>query len=250
MRIIVLIFIFLGVLKNDVKSQDRISINQDLELKTLSDSVFVYTSFFTDPKFGRFGSNGLLLIANGEALMIDTPMEVEQTKILVDYLKDSMNVTLTSFIGGHYHNDCIGGLSYLNTLGVKSLVGSLTYGFCDSLYLSMPTAYFKDSSHFYFHEIPVYCVFLGAGHTPDNILVYIPSYKILFGGCMVKSVESKGLGNIREANLVEWKQTLQKVSITFPDANIVIPGHGDFGSMVLVNHTLNLLDQQLSVKVE
>ena len=58
---------------------------------------------------------------------------------------------------------------------------------------------------------------------------------------MVKSMNSSGLGNLSDANTQQWPLTLQKVKNKFPEAEIVIPGHGAFGGTELIDHTLNLL---------
>jgi len=41
----------------------------------------------------------------------------------------------------------------------------------------------------------------GGGHTADNIVLWFPSKKILFGGCMLKDSNSKSLGNLSDAKL-------------------------------------------------
>lgn len=58
--------------------------------------------------YGRFPSNGLIVIKNGQALMIDTPMDNDKTEQLTKYLKDSMSVDLAKLIIGHFHDDCMG----------------------------------------------------------------------------------------------------------------------------------------------
>jgi glyoxylase-like metal-dependent hydrolase (beta-lactamase superfamily II) len=87
----------------------------------------------------------------------------------------------------------------------------------------------------------VECFYPGAAHSPDNIIAWVPSEKILFGGCMVKSNQSTGLGNIADADLKLWPQTIKKIISSYPDAEIVIPGHGNFGDKSLLLHSLKLL---------
>jgi metallo-beta-lactamase class B len=85
------------------------------------------------------------------------------------------------------------------------------------------------------------CHFLGGGHSADNIVVWIPSEKILFAGCMVKDINSKGLGNLSDAKLDEWYPTIQKVTAKFSNVKVVIPGHGQIGGKELLEHTSKLL---------
>ena len=44
----------------------------------------------------------------------------------------------------------------------------------------------------------------GPTHTYDNLVVYIPSKKILFGGCMVLSSDTEKVGYIKDGNIEEW----------------------------------------------
>ena len=107
----------------------------------------------------------------------------------------------------------------------------------------VPRHGFTDSLRLVLGGETVECHYLGGGHTADNIVVWIPSEKILFAGCMVKDVHSKGLGNLSDANLEEWLPTVQKVTARFPDACIVIPGHGQIGGKEILVHTSKLLKE-------
>jgi hypothetical protein len=60
---------------------------------------------------------------------------------------------------------------------------------------------------------------------------------------MVKDIHAKGLGNPADAVVKEWSQTIQKVVEKFPDAKIVIPGHGQIGGKELLTHTQKLLSE-------
>jgi len=55
----------------------------------------------------------LIFIKNGKALLIDTLVSNDQTNQMHNFLKESMNVEITKVIVGHYHDDCMGGLEYV-----------------------------------------------------------------------------------------------------------------------------------------
>ncbi|MBN1650541.1 MAG: CfiA family subclass B1 metallo-beta-lactamase, partial [Bacteroidales bacterium] len=78
----------------------------------------------------------------------------------------------------------------------------------------------------------------------DNITVWIPGKKILFGGCLIKSIDSKGLGNLSDAVVNDWDMTVEKVMKKYPEIKTVIPGHGDFGGTELLTHTIELVDKE------
>jgi metallo-beta-lactamase class B len=71
-------------------------------------------------------------------------------------------------------------------------------------------------------------------------VAWIPSKKVLFAGCMVKSLNARNIGNIEDADLNAYPITLRKVKETFPDAKIVVPGHGRLGGLDLIDHTIRL----------
>ena len=84
----------------------------------------------------------------------------------------------------------------------------------------------------------------GHGHALDNIVVWIPKYKILYGGCIIKSLESVGVGNTDDANVIEWKESVKKIEVKYDDVKIVVPGHGLFGNNELIEHTINLIEEK------
>jgi glyoxylase-like metal-dependent hydrolase (beta-lactamase superfamily II) len=80
----------------------------------------------------------------------------------------------------------------------------------------------------------------GPSHSKDNLVVYFPDKKLLFGGCAVKSIQSKNLGFTGDAVLSEWPKSLNRVLKRYNDALLVVPGHGEIGGLELLKHTLEM----------
>jgi metallo-beta-lactamase class B len=237
-----LLNIFLLIITFTLSAQERSRyvVNEDIHLDQIHDSVYLHLTWDTLDSFGRFSSNGIVLIKNGEALMIDTPMDNGKTEILVNYIKDSLKANVKMLLIGHYHDDCLGGLKYLHGLNVKSVANIRTAEKCKELGLPVPSETFDKSLELNFNGEKIVCNFFGGGHTPDNITVWIPARRILFGGCLVKSYDSKNLGNIADAVISDWADTVSKLKETYKDAQIVIPGHGKVGGTELLTHTIEL----------
>ncbi|MCT4645297.1 MAG: subclass B1 metallo-beta-lactamase, partial [Carboxylicivirga sp.] len=72
---------------------------------------------------------------------------------------------------------------------------------------------------------------------------WLPKQKILFGGCLIKSIHSKGLGNLSDAVVDDWDTTVEQLMFAYPDAKIVIPGHGNYGDAELLSHTIVLVKE-------
>lgn len=102
--------------KKKLASEDEIFIDKDIQLIHLKDSVFVHIIWHSLSKFGRFSSNGLIIVKGGEAIMVDTPMDNDKTERLYSYLKDKMNIKVCRLISGHFHDDCMGGIDFLHTI--------------------------------------------------------------------------------------------------------------------------------------
>lgn len=237
-HILSLIFLLVSV---NLFASGNIKINDDLELVKISDDAYIHVSWFDLPKYGHFPSNGLIYISGGRAILLDTPMSDSLSKVLVDYIRDTMHLQIVNFIPNHWHDDCTEGLKYINELNIQSLSNKLTHDILIEKGLPTTSGYFTGSDTLNLDGKPVICYYPGGAHTIDNIVVWFPDDKILFGGCMVRSMETNTLGNTADAVLEEWGNTIEKVIEAFPDAQIVIPGHGDTGGIELLLHTLDLL---------
>ena len=220
---------------------ERIKVSDDIELVRLSDNAWAHVSVTEIPPFGQVASNGLILTNGGEAFLFDTPVNNKQTQKLVDAIRNTLHSTVTTFIPNHWHTDAMGGLDYLHRQGVKSYAYRGTIDIAKAKQKTVPQQGFDDSLRLNLKGIEVQAHYLGEGHSTDNIVVWIPSQKILFAGCMVKEAEATDLGSLSDANLREWPQTISKVMSHFPDASIVIPGHGALGGRELLTHTQELL---------
>lgn len=223
--------------------KDKIVISDDIELIKLTEDVYLHISYFQTQSWGKVGANGLLLVKDGEALMIDTPWDNAQTEVLYNWMKDSLHTAVTTVIPTHWHEDCMGGLGYLHSQGVKSYANQMTIDMASQKELPMPEKGFKDSLVFDFQHEKVYCYYLGGAHSTDNIVVYLPTEDILFGGCAVKDIKSKNLGNLTDADVKAWPDTMKEMIRKFFGVKIIVPGHGRIGDYKLVEHTLKLLEE-------
>lgn len=220
---------------------DTLFISRDLQLIRLSERMFVHVSWTEHEQWGRFSSNGLVYVSGNQAFLFDTPMSDELTEQLILFIYDSLNVTLTGFIPNHWHDDCMGGIDVVHRHGIKSYALELTRTIAKENGITVPQFGFQDSLIINFSGLPIECRFFGAGHSMDNIVVWFPSEKILFGGCLIKDLHSTRLGNYVDGDIKAWPVSVQRVMNAYPDARYVIPGHGESGDLSLLSHTLDLL---------
>ena len=220
---------------------NQISISNDIVIEQLNTNVWIHTSFVEFPKWGRISANGLIVKDKNLVTLIDTPWNNKLTQDLYNWISKNWNTKIDKVIVCHYHEDCMGGLEFLHKQNVKSFSYKLTKEICKDKNLPIPQNGLESKYKINAGSIDVVVYFPGEGHTIDSICTYIPKYKILFGGCSIKALSNKNLGNISEANLKQWSRSLKNMKNTFPDSFIVIPGHGKPGGINLIDHTITLL---------
>jgi metallo-beta-lactamase class B len=241
-RVLFLLFFTLIQLSGICQNvNESLRITKDLELVKISDNAYIHVSYADVPGYGRVSANGLIFINNHNAFLFDTPWTDSLTEALVIYMKDKLDLKISGFIPNHWHSDCMGGLNYLQSQKIVTYANQRTIDIARSKSLPVPKHGFKDSIRLYLDKKIIDCYFLGAAHSQDNIVVWIPSEKILFPGCIVKSLSSTDLGNIADGDLIAYPGTIDKVIRKFRNAKIVIPGHGQSGGLDLLKHTRDLL---------
>ncbi|MFL0803275.1 MAG: hypothetical protein K6L81_06130 [Agarilytica sp.] len=72
----------------------------------------------------------------------------------------------------------------------------------------------------------------------DNLIVWLPERRILFGGCLVRSMTWHDLGFIGDANVNSWADTVRSIQRKYSQINTVVPGHGEIGDSAILAHTI------------
>lgn len=213
-----------------------------VELNKINDAIWVHTSYQNINGL-KFPSNGLIIITSNGLLLIDTAWGENQTKELIKLASDKFKQSIKLAIITHSHDDRIGGIGTLLDNGVKVISTKQTAEKAEKSGYRKPIPDIKSNIELLeYGNIKMEVFFPGEGHTSDNIVVWFPIYKILFGGCLIKSGNSTDIGNIAEANVKQWPITLKNILIRYPDIEIVIPGHGQWGNKILIEHTIKLVE--------
>ena len=222
---------------------ELISISEDLEIQKLSEKVYIHRSYSTIEPYGRFYSNGMIYLSDGQAMVFDTPMEEDITEELIAWIYEELKADIKAIVVNHFHNDCLGGLSIFHKKGIPSWSSSLTQELAGRDSLELPLYTFKRKKTLRLGQEKIKLFFPGEAHTRDNIVAWLPSEKVLFGGCMLKSLKS-GKGNLADANVESWSQTIEKVKKKFGDAIWAIPGHGKVGGIELLDYTIKMFKEE------
>ncbi len=220
-------------------------ISDDIELIKISDNVYIHVSYKISEKWGRISANGLIYTNKNKAFLFDTPWNDDQAERLISYIEDSLNIKVVGFVPNHWHEDCMGGITCILERKIKSYANQMTIDIAKEKGLPVPQIGFNDSIQLKLGKKKIYCYYPGAAHTLDNIVVWLPSEKLLFAGCVLKGFEYKNIGFTDDGDLKEYPTTLKRVQKKFPEAKIVVPGHGSYGGKELIQHNIDLVNKSL-----
>ncbi len=227
-------------LPKDVRiSSKEVLINKDLIITQISENAFVHTSYKQTQDFGYVPCNGLIVTNNQQAIVFDTPTNDSASHILIDWIVKKLHCTINAVVPTHFHDDCIGGLAAFHAKEIPSFALEKTIELAKKDGAVVPKNGFKDSLLLQIGNEKVVAKYFGEGHTKDNIIGYFPSENILFGGCLIKEIKASK-GYLGDANIMSWSHTVELVKLTYPGVQIVVPGHGKFGSQKLLDYTIQL----------
>ena len=221
---------------------DDIIYNQDksITLSKINDILWVYTTSKM-VNGNNIPANGLIVVSSDGLILIDTPWNDDKTKELLQFAESTFGKSIVLAVITHAHDDRVGGIHELLDNKIKAISTKLTADFAEKAGYDRPLAEIKeDIEPIDVGDVHMEIFYPGEGHTSDNITVWFPDQKLLFGGCFIKSMDSNNLGNTVDANLEQWPVSLEKIINRYPNVQTVIPGHGSWGGKELLEHTLEL----------
>jgi glyoxylase-like metal-dependent hydrolase (beta-lactamase superfamily II) len=237
-------YLFLVLLLAGMNSHHVFAQNKQphsLTISKLSGDYYVYTTYGTLDDGSRFPSNSLYVVTQKGVVMIDVPWDTTQTLPLLDSIEKKHHKKVIACISTHFHKDRTAGLDILKSKGVKTYATTQTLQFCKERNEQLAEYSITSDTTFNFGDHILQTYYPGKGHTSDNIVVWFHDAKILYGGCFVKSMESKDLGNLEDANPKEWAASINNVKTKFKNIAYIIPGHGSWRSKRLLDRTLSLV---------
>ena len=264
MKKLVVLCVGMMAMTNTIFAQFETKLSENLFISKLSDTIYVVTHYFP------WESNSLILKASDtEVVLIDTPYDTAATALMYDWINNNLKPKRITAINTGFHIDNLGGNLYLRKKGIDIYGSDRTCVLIDergiatqqqliswlkpeqekikNVYETMvfekPNITFRieDGIILKIGNLTVDVYFPGETHSPDNLVVYIKECNLLFGGCMVKALSHQNLGFTGDANITEWPISMKIVQEKYKLAQIVIPHHGMWGNISLVQHTIDLL---------
>ena len=234
------IFLCLFISLNAQSQSDSIIYDSpSLKIKQISESVFIHISYLETQDFGKVACNGMLVIDKKEAVVLETPINDEVSEELIRWIENEKSAEVKAVIVHHFHIDCLGGLNAFHQSNIPSFANALTIKLAAEKDYIKPQKTMEHGHLTTVGDQRLISYYFGPAHTYDNIVTYLESGKTLFGGCMVKASGAKE-GNLADADVTEWSNTVEKLRSVIPDARIIVPGHGEAGGPELLDYTIML----------
>nr|WP_320000018.1 subclass B1 metallo-beta-lactamase, long type [uncultured Draconibacterium sp.] len=224
-----LILIFSLILPINLLGQ-TMQVSDKLTITKLTDKTYLHTCE---------NSNGIVFINGEVALVVSTPDSDTETQNLIDWVQNEKHAKIVAYVIDRWHPDAMEGLDIVHKNGIKTYSYELTRQIAKDKGLPVPQIGFDPKTEIQVGSDKVICYFLGEAHTTDGIVVWIPSEQILFGGNEIRNYNG-WVGNIGDASLDKWSETATRVKKEYGTAKIVIPGHGRYGGIELVDYTIAL----------
>ncbi len=214
-----------------------------LRIMKLRENFFIYTTW---QNYGGtvFPSNGMYIITDAGAILIDCPWDSTQWQPLLDSIQNRHKQKVVLSIATHFHKDRAGAFNYYKHSGIATWTSADTKKLCIQRNEPQAEFVFQNDTTFHIGNLLMKAYYPGRGHTSDNIVLWFAEEKILYGGCLVKSSEANDLGNINDADVRAWPATIQKLISKYPDRKFVIPGHQSWSDGKGLEHTLKLLSAE------
>ena len=175
-------------------------------------------------------------------VLVDTGWTDGRADRLVEWGERAAGAAFVQAIVTHSHGDHTGGVAALGRRGIPVVALDVTV---DKLRGSTerlpPRAVFTAARPIHADPLGYEAFFPGAGHAADNIVVWFPAERILFGGCFVKAAEAQDLGNVADADLAAWPRAIEAVRDRYKTAALVVPGHGEVSGPAALARTLKML---------
>jgi metallo-beta-lactamase class B len=230
-----------GNVNIDRVTEKNVYNSASLIINQISEYVYQHISFLDYGDLEKISCNGMIVAKDNEAVIFDTPTDNETSRELIDWLTQSLKCKIIAVVPTHYHIDNLGGLEEFHRQGIISYAYNKTIQIAKENGSTIPKQGFDKYLNLNIGNEAVHIEFCGEGHTCDNIIGYFPLEDIMFGGCLIKEAGA-GKGNLAEANVEEWSETVRKVKMKYPKVKKVITGHGKSGGIELLDYTIELFE--------
>lgn len=212
--------------------EPEIRLSDDVQVRRIAPGLWVHTTWLPLGNGTPYPANGMLLETPEGSVLIDTGWNEAQTETLLAWAAREGRPVARAYVT-HAHNDRMGGIPALRRAGVPVQGSALTVQLAPEEGLAAPDVLRELQLGTDAQPLaagPVELFYPGPGHTRDNVVVWFPRQRVLFGGCLIKADTATTIGNTADADVPNWYHATRRVRETYPGVRMVVPGHGAVSS--------------------
>jgi metallo-beta-lactamase class B len=213
--------------------------DSSLKISNVTGDFYVFTTF-NYYKGSRIPANGMYVVTNNGVIIIDSPWDTTQFQPLLDSIKARHKKDVSLCIATHFHEDRTGGLEYYRQQGIKTYTTIQTDELSTKRGMKRAEYLIQKDTVIHVGQYSFQTFYPGKGHAPDNIVIWFEKEKVLYGGCLIKSVEDNTLGNLADASTNDYAATIRTVQRKCKRPKYIITGHNDWTSTKSLVHTLQM----------
>lgn len=212
-----------------------------LEIRPLTENLYVFTTWQPLDNGYRYPANGMYFLTTEGAVIIDTPWDTTQCQPLMDSIRVKHGRAVKACISTHWHADRAGAIDFFRKKNIATYSYKLTDEWLAKNGKERSEFVFRRDTTFVYGNQRFDTYYPGPGHSQDNIVIWFPEERVLYGGCFIKSTESGSLGNLSDADPKRWKRSIRRLQRRYSDPAEVIPGHESWAGRGGVVHTMGLI---------
>lgn len=208
-------------------------------ISQLTPHVWIYQGNLKLTNGKSFSYNGSLIISGKDVALIDLPASQQDFEHLMRWINQH-ELVLQYAVPLHWHHDSSGTINEAKQAGATIIALQATADilkpekktpdilFNKELLIDLNGLYIKLKHH-------------GGGHTIDSVVAWVEEDQTLIAGCLIKGLSFNHLGNIDDAQMGQYAQTINSLIDEYPSVHWVVPGHGAAGNKSLLTHNLQMV---------
>jgi metallo-beta-lactamase class B VIM len=223
----------------------QVQADYPVTLSPIAEGVWVHTTNYRLPGQSPIPVNGMVVVDGEDVILIDGAWGELATVSLLEKIRAETGKPVTKMIVTHHHADRTAGVDAAEREGIEVFTHPTTPMLAALAGWPAPNtsvaALEAPQSRILVGRVEV--AYPGHGHASDNLIAYLPAEKILYAGCAVRGAGSETLGNVEDADLPKWRDSLLWTKATYPETQTVVPGHGKGANLSLIDATIALIDE-------
>ena len=213
----------------------------------LDEGVYAYIAAGPSSAEG-LGANSGFIVGDEAVLVVDSRFTYNHARQLLDAIRSVTDAPIRYLVNTHYHPDHVWGNSIFRGEGAIILARPETsiemerfspvymdyyrerkpdvFGMIKDVEPALPDSFVADELRLDLGGIEVVVTYFGPGHTAGDLVVAVPSRRIVFTGGLVSNGYHPNMGD-QGADFENWLNTLDRLGETQP--RIIVPGQGQAG---------------------